>query len=170
MEHSEPSRIKTRITCDFEHLLDIEQTSSSCFEYLASLMHNSRVRNEFFSFAEKAKENKNELSRWLSELGSSEAAVQSKCQFCKVRPESFSISGALDLGIQLAGAAVKHYEKLFKISDAFRESDFWNRALEEKEEELDFLRAEKNFNTNKEVSSDFISKNCIVNIISKLYK
>lgn len=161
---------KNRITENLQDAIDTEHTVSFCFEYIASLIKNGRVRNKFCSFSELAKRNKDTLMECLKRQGVNNFVLEHKCKFCKLRPESFSLVGALNLGLEVVGASIKFYNDLLDLSYSDEDKTLFKRLKKEKIEQRVFLKKESRFVQEKKSASDLITNYCIPEVISKLWK
>lgn len=146
-----------------------EHVASFCFKYIASLTKNGRVRARFYTFAELAKNDKESLVGRLSNFGITDFVLEDKCELCKLKPESFSLAGALNLGLELTSASLKFYNELLNISERLEDKNLFRELIKEKNEQKNFLKKEKKFAHPDKVTSDFISSYCIPEVAAKLW-
>lgn len=152
-----------------QQAIDVEQATSSCFRYISEMVKNGRIRNRFASFAEESEKNKEMLLQRLEALGYTDFVLEDKCRFCKLTPESFSLFGALNLGLEITDISSRIYNDLVSAYKASDDEVLFKRLLNEKKQLRSFLKKEKNF---VEVKSqpDFIMNFCIPHIAGKLAK
>ena len=146
-----------------------EHIASSCFGYIASLTKNGRVRAKFCTFAELAKNDKESLVGRLSNFGITNFILEDKCELCKLKPESFSLAGALNLGLELTSISLKFYNELLGASERLEDKNLFRELIKEKTEQKNFLKKEKRFVRPDKVTSDFISSYCIPEVAAKLW-
>jgi len=149
-----------------ESVIDIEHTTFVCFNYIASLLKNGRIRTRFYNLAKDAQKNKEYLINKLKEIGVTEFVLEEKCKFCRLKPESFSLLGAFNLGIEINKVAIKLYDTLLDLNKDNKEKILLKRIIKIKNNQIDFLKKEKMFSEQKE-AEDIISNYCIPKIISK---
>lgn len=161
---------KDRIIENLENAIDAENTMSICCGRLANLIKNGRIRKQFNLCVDTAKINIDSLKRLLQKLGVEDFVLEEKCTFCKINPESFSLLGALNLGLEIADAVIKSYKKLLELFSNPEEQDVFERLLREKNKLRAFLKQEKGFIRIDKEQFNFIDSYCIPEIVSKLYK
>ena len=149
-----------------ESTIDIEYTTFVCFNYITSLIKNGRVRTRFYNFSKEAKKNKEYLINKLKEIGVNNFILEEKCKFCKLKPESFSLVGAFNLGIEINKVAIKLYNNLLGLTQDNKDKILLKRIIDIKNKQIDFLKKEKIFSEQKEVE-DIINNYCIPKIIFK---
>lgn len=164
------TRNKDKLTEKLQGAIDTEYTMSTCCNYLASLIKNGRIRNKFRSFSDEAKTNKGLLLDRLDSLGVTNFVVEDKCKFCKINPESFSLIGAVNLGLEVVNTAIKFYKDLLDFGDDIEDKKLFNKLLREKNKQRNFLKKEKKFVRKDEGKFNFIDDYCIPVVISKLWK
>jgi rubrerythrin len=153
----------------FECTIDVERTMIRCCEHLAAVIKNGQIRNKFFEMSKIAKENERLLYKYLSERGVTPEAIEEHCEFCKLDPESFSLSGALALGLEITGAAIRCYKDLIALPEVSSDKQLFKKMLKEKTEQNNFLKKEQKFIDEKEDKEHLgcIGNYCIPKIISK---
>jgi len=164
------ARNKSKIVKDLQCAIDTEHAMSSCFGYGASLIRNGRVRREFVNFSEAAKKNRELLTGRLQGLGVEDLILEDICDYCKLKPESFSLVGLINLGIEVINGAIKYYKNLTELSDYSEDKNLFVQLTKEKTQQLNFLKKEKQFYEGSKIEPDFITKYCIPEIISKFLK
>ena len=150
--------------------LDAENIISDCFKQLSALIKNGRIRNSFICFSEAAKNNQRLLKDRLSNLGARDFVSQDKCTFCKIKAESFSLSGALNLGLEADSAAIKFYKNLLAVSKSEEDKKLFNSLIKEKNQQQGFLKKEKKFLRKEEDRFSLIDSYCISEVIAKLWR
>lgn len=161
---------KENLVEDLERAIDAENTTSICYKHLASLIKNGRIRNKFYSFSEAARLSKDFLTSRLGSLGKSDFVLEEKCTFCKINPESFSLEGAINLGLEITKAAADFYKRLLGLSRDEEYRKLFKKLLSEKSEQRNFLKKEKRFISSRGDKLDIIEDYCIPEVISSLWK
>ena len=151
-----------------ESAIDVEHTTAFCFEYITSLIKNGRIKSKFYTFIEEAKRNKDYLIKKLKEIGVDNFLLEEKCKFCKLNPESFSLVGAFNLGLEITNISIKLYHNLLDLIKSKEEKDLFKKLIKVKIKQRDFLKKEKKF-TEEKKAKDFINDYCIPQVISKLW-
>ncbi|MCM8773161.1 MAG: hypothetical protein NC820_00255 [Candidatus Omnitrophica bacterium] len=88
------TQIDSKLIDLFCSVVDVETLTHKCCTHLSTLVANGRVRNRLLRCAKYASRNKELILKYLS----SQRFVyvcKEKCEFCKIKPESFSILGAI---------------------------------------------------------------------------
>lgn len=170
MIHIAKENKKSRLKETLRDLADAENTLNFCLKHLSVLVKNGRIKNRFNSFAQFAGANKEVLIKKLKDLGSSGDLSGVDCKFCRIKPESFSLFGAINLGLEIIGAEIKLYRRLLNLIDDEADGGFFKRILEEKAAQKKFLKNEKNFVSGRESSSTFIDSYCLPQVVSKLWQ
>jgi rubrerythrin len=150
--------------------IDAENTTFACCRRLASIIKNGRIRNRFYSFAESARADDKLLRGQLNKLGINNFDLEERCRFCKIDPEGFSLSGAINLGLEVTRVAIISYRDLCKLSDTQKDKRLFKRLLEEKTRQNVFLKKEKGFVRKQDKNLSCIDNYCIPEIISRLSK
>lgn len=161
---------KGKLVENLQTAIDAEQTASSCFGYIASLIKNGRIRAKFYSFVESAKKNKALLTGCLNNAGVTDFVLVDKCKFCKLKPESFSLFGALNLGLEITNASIKVYNDLLGLKLPAQDKSIFKELLKEKTQQRSFLKKEKKFAQDDKAKAEFINRYCIPEVIAKLWK
>lgn len=149
--------------------LDAENIIAECFGHLAGLIKNGTIRRNFICFAEAARNNQHLLKDRLAELDVKEFVEPDKCTFCKINAESFSLSGALNLGLEANAAAIKFYKNLLTVSKKEEDKKLFKSLIREKNKHQVFLKKEKKFLRREEDKFNLIDSYCISEVISKLW-
>jgi len=155
---------------ELNNALDAENIIAGCFRHLSTLINNGRIRSSFVSFSETAKNNQSLLKERLNNLGARDFVAQNKCAFCKINAESFSLSGALNLGLEANKAAIKFYKNLLAESKSEEDKKLFNSLIKEKVLHQDFLKKEKRFLRKEEDNLGLIDSYCISEVIAKLWR
>ena len=150
-------------------VLDAEHAITRCLGHLSSLIKNGKIRNRFISFAETAQNNQRLLKDRLAGLGVEEIAEDRACHLCKVNPESFSLSGALNLGIELTNKASAFYRELLSSAQTEEDRRLFGTLMKEKHGQHGFLKKEKKFVRKEDDDLSLIDSYCIDEVISKLW-
>lgn len=161
---------KDKIIENLQNAIDAENTMSTCCGHLANLIKNGRIRKQFFSCSDTAKGNRDSLIELLKNLEVKDFGLQERCGFCKINPESFSLLGALNLGLEITDVVIKSYKELLERFFNSQEQGVFEKLLREKSKLRDFLKKEKGFIRIDKKEFNFIDYYCIQEIVSKLYK
>lgn len=154
----------------FECTIDVERTMARCCEHLAQIIKNGQIRNKFSEMSKIARENERLLYSYLGQLGITLEAIEEHCKFCKLDPESFSLVGALNLGLEITGTAMRCYKDLAALPQVSSDKKFFKKLLKEKTGQNSFLKKEQRFIQEKQDKEqlDCIGNYCIPKIISKV--
>jgi hypothetical protein len=149
---------------------EAERVIAKCCGHLANLIKNGRVRNKFFSISEVARTNEKLLRNRLREFGENHFIPEERCKYCKVEPESFSLFGALNLGVEITSTVMAHYKNLVALAMTSKDKKVFKELLREKSGQKHFLKKELRFINEKEEKNqlDCIGNYCIPKIISKI--
>ena len=158
-----------KLTENLHGAIASEHITSFCFGHIASLIKNGRVRAKFFTFAGLAKKDKESLLGRLSNFGITNFVLEDKCELCRLKPESFSLVGALNLGLELTSASLKFYNELLALTSRLEDKNLFRELIKEKTQQKDFLKKEKKFTRLDKATSDFISSYCIPEVAAKLW-
>lgn len=159
-----------RLMQDLREILNAEDTMYSCCARIASLIKNGRARNTFNSLAESARTNKEFLKGCLYDLGEEFSAQEDGCKIYAQDAESFSLLGALNLGLEIASKGKGLYADLVKLSEDRKDRMVFRQSLLEKQKERASLQKEKNFLSRKEEILSPINSLSITGTISKLLR
>jgi hypothetical protein len=149
-------------------IIDTEYSFTICCGYLASLIKNGRIRKQFHSYVEVAKDNLKLLEVYLGRLGVNNFELKEDCKFCKINPESFSLIGAINLGLEIIGVAIGYYKDLLVSVNNADDANLFSRLFKEKITQRNLLNKEKEFNEDKAYSFGTIEQFCIPYIRSRL--
>lgn len=161
---------KKEIIETMQNAVDAENMMHFCSSHLTSLIRNGRIKNKFSSFSESSKNNRDFLVKCLSDLGVDKYFPEEKCKFCNIKAESFSLLGAVNLGLEVTDAAIKTYKKLLELSETSDDKKKFKEILKEKDTEKASLKEEKKFISKEECKENFIESYCIPEVVSKLWK
>ena len=151
-----------------QNTVDAESMMHFCCSHLAHLIKNGRIKNKFCSFSQTAETNKELLVERIISLGISNFLPENKCRFCNVKSESFSLLGALNLGLEVASVAIKLYKDLLNLTDNLDDKKLYKEILNEKSIQLAFLKKEKRFVSKGELKLNLIGSYCLPEIVSRL--
>lgn len=164
---SDASQVRTRFIGKLKGAINTEQTMGFCYMHLASLIKNGRIKNTLSSYSDVARHNESLLVERLQREGDTTFVSQHHCDPCQANVESFSVSGAINLGLEITDIAIKFYKDLLELSkpeDRKLFKELWKEKCSQKE----FLKKEKKFG-HKDVMN-FTQNYCIPEVISKLWK
>jgi rubrerythrin len=153
-----------------QNAIDAENTLSKCCGHLFSLIRNGRIRSQFQKFSEVAKENIEMLRDCLKDLCVENFMPQDKCKYCKIDPESFSLQGAINLGLEIINACIKFYKELANLSRDKENRNLFDELTREKINQRNFLKKENEFIDKKDYKSSIVNYHCIPEVASKLWK
>ena len=151
-----------------QHAIDAESTLGVCCTHLSALIHNGKVRSQFGVFAKKAEENKKFLITYLEILGVRDFVFESKCELCKMKPESFSLSGALNVALEIVEVSVGLLKQLSAKSSDQNDKKLFKKLLSEKNTQRDFLKKEQEFNLSDKELPGCVGEYCIPQVIGKI--
>lgn len=146
---------------------EAEHHLGKCGVHIALLIDNGKIREKFYKFVDSAKVAEEELYNIFKREGY-DFRIKSYCEFCRLKPESFSLEGAINLSVEIIEVTIKCYRKLIRFADKKNRSLF-TKFLKEKLRHRNALIKEKHFNHNKGkggVIEDF----CLPYVISKLWR
>lgn len=164
------TKYKDTVITKIDGLIDTEYAISRCFEHLASLIHNGRAKKKFIAYADTAKKNKEIFLSVFKGMGASDCLTQEKCSLCKVDPASFSLSGALNLGMEMSDVAIRYYQDLVSLCASDVDKKEFKRMLKEKTSQKEVLKKERAFERSAENSSGTTEAFQMPDIVSRLYK
>ncbi|MDD5595097.1 MAG: hypothetical protein PHY94_02510 [Candidatus Omnitrophica bacterium] len=147
-----------------------ENTLHFCYSYLITLMRNCGARKNFSLLSDSAVANKEFLSNLLKDLGAEEFLPDHKCQFCNIKAESFSLQGAISLGLEIINQQIKLYKELMLFDSTAENQVIFGRILKEKLNQKEVLKIESKFAAKEEEKLNFIESYCIPGIIAKLWE
>lgn len=161
---------KSKLIEILQHTVDAENMMNFCLSHLAHLIKNGRVRKRMSEFSEMAKKNKEFLSEELRQLGVSSYFPENGCRYCNVKPESFSLLGAINLALEIIDIETKSYKDILRLIDNKKTKEEINQILDTKMSQKTFLKNEKKFASQAEYKLSFIDSYCLAGIVSKLWK
>ncbi|MDD5154960.1 MAG: hypothetical protein PHF11_00540 [Candidatus Omnitrophica bacterium] len=153
-----------------ERALDAEQATAVCCGRLAALIKNARIRKNFLCLSEAAKNNQRLLYDRLKALEAKGVVPQDKCEYCRINPESFSLDGAINLGLEVTSAAIKIYKGLLACSQGEDDKKLFEGLIKEKKGQFNSFKKEKKFMRTQEDKFNMIDSYCVSKIISQLLK
>ena len=169
MEEQGSIGYKGKIFESLKKAIDGEHSVSSCFKHISGLTKNGSIRSKFIDLARGSQRNKEALLKHLYSLGETDFVLEDKCHYCKLTPESFSLPGALSLGLEITGICADLYDGLSKLHSGSEDKDLFRRLLKEKNNQRRFLKKEKGFVEAKS-DSNFIMDFCIPHVVGRLLK
>jgi ferritin-like protein len=148
---------------------DVEHVGSLCFGYLATLLKNGTVKEIFQTFSANSEANKELLLSRLKDLGIDDFQLKHTCKYCQLSAESFSLLGAVNLGLEISEVAIKAYKALEQGCDTQNDAELFKSLLKEKLEQKHLLQKERQFDHHDEDVFMLIDTHCISEVISKLW-
>lgn len=147
----------------------VEEATVLCSHHLMGLIKNGRVKQKIKDCGLAAAENKKVLLELLGEEATdAEACEESKCEFCNLKTDSFSLVGSLRLGIEITSAAIRQYKSLVKLSDDRNIRELFNGLVKTKVYQRNLFRKEQKFGHVENKGGDFVKIYCIPHVITKL--
>ncbi|MDD5194394.1 MAG: hypothetical protein PHQ96_01800 [Candidatus Omnitrophica bacterium] len=170
MAESIEEKNKEHFTYVLECTIETEHMIAKCCKRLSELIKNGKVRGKFLAISQASEVNEATLRQHLIQSGRPEYVLEERCKFCKIDPESFSLVGAINFGLEIINAAISCYKDLTASVQLADDKKLFNSLLKEKNEQRDFLKKEQKFAVEKEDKSqlDCIGNYCIPKIISKI--
>lgn len=153
-----------------ENAIDAESTLSNCCAHLSSLIDNGRIRKEFTNFSEIARINVKVLSEYMQQKHLPPFVLENKCKYCKMKPESFSLAGAIGLGLEITQAIEALYKDLAKNSPDETSKALFDNLRRGKIQQRNFFKKEKTFIKEEEKLPTIINEYCIPEVAAKLWK
>ncbi|MDD2751839.1 MAG: hypothetical protein PHN59_01745 [Candidatus Omnitrophica bacterium] len=161
---------KEKLIETLQSAVDTENTLHFCYSYLVSLIHNSGARQNFTLLSQSAKLNQEFLINLLKGLEVEEFLPEHKCKFCNIKAESFSLQGAISLGIEILDLQIKLYRDLALMDINAHEKARLRAILEDKINHREILKKESKFAVKEDEKLNFIESYCIPGIIAKLWE
>lgn len=155
---------------NLQNAIDAESTLSNCCKHLFSLMHEGRIRSEFKKFSDIAEDNIRILGDHLKSAGVEDFVLEKKCQYCKINPESFSLVGAVNLGLEIIHICLKLYKKLVELSNDAASRNLFESLAKEKSNQKNFLKKESETIEASKENRNIMDLHCIAAIASRLGK
>ncbi len=152
------------------NVINAEDMTSKCFKYIAELIKNGRIKGKFLSLSRVAQTNRDSLKRVLEQSYIHNFSVEGKCEFCKLRPENFSLNGAVDFALEVTDYAVTYYKRLIKMCEDSALKKILQGMLKEKLEQRNLLKEERSFELKRAAQKDLLSCYCLPQIVSLLWK
>lgn len=153
-----------------QNSIDAESTLSNCCNHLFSLMHDGKIRSEFKKFSDIAENNIKILRDYLKSAGCEDFVLEQKCQYCKINPESFSLEGAIKLGLEIIDACLKLYKKLLELSSDTESKNLFKSLIKEKNNQKNLLKKESKTIEGGKEDQNVMDFHCIAAIASRLGK
>ena len=160
------SKYHDEVVAQLQKVIDTEHSAIKCYQRLGALIKNGRIRKQFYLSADTAQSNESDLLKYLSRLGIKDFILEETCTFCKINLESFSLEGAVDLGLQISDNAIKSYRELLRIVSDSKDKIWLKRQMKEKIRQRDLLKKEKTFDHELK-EPDLISTFCRPLLTSK---
>jgi rubrerythrin len=152
------------------NVIDAESTLANCCAHLSFLIHNGKIRQKFNQLANIARENIKTLHDYMRSEQMPPAMLENRCKYCKMKPESFSLEGAVSLGLELVSVCEALYKNLAKLATDRHSKTLFEELRKDKAAEKNFLKSEKKFIKEEKPSSCIINEYCIPEIASKFWK
>ncbi|MFA5008006.1 MAG: hypothetical protein WC546_02175 [Candidatus Omnitrophota bacterium] len=169
-ENSNKNNSKQEFIEKLESAIDAENTLSNCCKHLFSLMHDGKIRSEFKKFSDIAEDNIKILTDYLKAAGIENFVLEQKCQYCKINPESFSLEGAIKLGLEIIDISIKLYKKLFELSSGEESKNLFESLIKEKTNQKNFLKKESEVIESGKEDRSLMDLHCIAAVASRLGK
>ncbi|MCM8796492.1 MAG: hypothetical protein NC923_01195 [Candidatus Omnitrophica bacterium] len=170
MDKQDVKENKGKLKEDLQTAIDAEHTASVYFKYAASLIKNGKVRATFYNFADLAEKNKGLLLGYLKNAGVNNFVLEDKCKLCQLNPTSFSLLGALNLGLEIINASIRSYSELLDLSGDKEDKELFRRLLKEKNQQRNFLQKERRFARIEKDKSDLLDSYSITEAISHIWE
>ena len=154
----------------FENLkgaLEVEPHLGLCCQRIGLLIKNGGVRTKCERLALSAKEAEGKLQGIFQREGVV-FKIEHRCQFCRLKPDNFSLEGAINLGLEIVKVGIQYYRNLVRLSRGDDRSLFVG-LLKDKLRHRRMLLVEQGFERTWRkggVIDDF----CLPRIISQLWR
>jgi rubrerythrin len=162
--------LKQTVIDQLETAIDAESTLANCYNHLFSLTNNGKIRSEFKRLSDVATDNIKILNDCLKDTGVTNFVLENKCQYCKINPESFSLVGAINLGLEITDISIKIYKKIIELLPDAESKNLFKSLLKEKTNQHNFLKKESEFVDKDSEFKSVIDLHCIPTIASRLGK
>ncbi len=162
--------LKDEFINQLESAIDAESTLSNCYNHLFSMINNGKIRSEFKKLSDVAADNIKILNDSLRDAGVNNFVLENKCKYCKINPESFSLIGAINLGLEITNAGIKIYKKLSELFPDAESKNLFKNLVKEKTNQQNFLKKESEFLDKDTEAKSVIDLHCIPTIASRLGK
>jgi len=152
---------------NLEGVLEAEHYLGRCCQHLALLIRNGSVRAKCGQFSLAAKEAEAKLQAIFEREGV-DFKVEYRCEFCHLKPDNFSLEGAISLSLEIVEAAINYYRNIVRLSKASSRPLFVE-LLKSKLVCRRSLLGEKKFDRNR-AKGNVIDDFCMPHIISPLWR
>ncbi|PIQ89680.1 MAG: hypothetical protein COV72_01840 [Candidatus Omnitrophica bacterium CG11_big_fil_rev_8_21_14_0_20_42_13] len=149
--------------------IEAEATMAVCYGRIAELIKNNKARLKFNRLSRESAKSKELLCGRLSGFGTAKEECGLLCEVCKLRPESFSLIGALQVGLETTKSAAKFYNELSARCDDKQDKKLFKELFKKQQARMMLLKREKRFGHEDEADSLAIDC-CLPEALSKLWK
>ncbi len=139
-----PETSSYSLTGQLKQAFYAEEAISRYYHDLASRVGNAGIRKECYLFSDTDTANKDELYKRLGQFQADKLTMENNDQPYSISPESFSLIGMINIGLEIVEQAIRCYQDLYNHS-TIEDKIFYADLIEEKKKERRFLRREKNF-------------------------
>lgn len=155
-----------------EQIVDAQHVMGYCSTHLTGLIKNGKVKNRFSQMSRAAIAHRDILERFCSSFGLSCRPPQKACKFCDVKPESFSLIGALNIGVEVSTYLFERYRALASLVEDPGDRKIFREMAAELGKQRTYLKAEQKFAVGKQEEDEptYMESSCMPQIISRLCK
>lgn len=141
-----------------------EEARARLSDYLAGMIGNGRVRANFRAFSKEAISAQQELIDSHKGLFPCPREGNDFCKACRANPESFSLAGALQYGVELSREGIACYKRLSRGARHTDTKKRLGRLLAQQKRYQKFLTREQRFDRseNEIFSLGFSTKESIL--------
>jgi hypothetical protein len=118
---------------------------SDCLKRLSEMIENDRACAQISAMSKRAMDNRRLLIGSLVGDDLNGFNTKGNCSFCRVGLESFSLSTAIGLCLELNASLLRHYGQLILTSLGRKENKMFRQLFRANVVERDVLRKEKDF-------------------------
>ncbi len=146
---------------ELKAVINVENLFSKCCIQLNELIKNGKIREQLKYISRTAIANSRLLHSYLNNEDVSNFSFEDKCQYCHLKPESLSLSGVIDMGLEIIDLAIRHYRSLQELNISMEHNEAFERIIKEKYAQRELLKKEKGFHDYKEEGDKIIKDFCI---------
>jgi hypothetical protein len=151
-------------------IVDAQHVMGYCSVHLTTIIKNGKVRNRFAQMSSAVDIHRDILEKFCQLNGYSCTAPETACRYCGVKPESFSLIGALNIGVEVTTYLLDQYRKLESLVADPGDRKIFREIGGELSRQRNYLKAEQKYVVKKEQETEptFMDSHCMPEILSRL--
>lgn len=156
-----------------EHLkkeVDLHATACKCYRRLSELLTNGRIKKKFSDMAEYSQKIVSLIPNKIKDITGEEYKCNIFCKKCKLKEEELSLSGALNLGLEILNKSLDLYRKIIKVDKSPEDKRVFKEVMKELKNQYAFLRKEKKRHVFKGPLIGCIDGYCIPEVFSDFWQ